>query len=349
MDAVSGIEIKAGVAVRNVELDVEIPAGCCTAILGPNGAGKSTLLDLISGLLKPTSGSVRIHGRRVAGGGKFVPTYRRDIGLLAQDPLLFPHLSVLQNVEFGLRSRQTPGDVTVRARAQLEQMGCTELAENPGAAVSGGQAQRIALARALVTDPKVLLLDEPLAALDAVSAPEMREVLSEHVRERTTVLVTHDLLDVLVLAEHVVVLNEGRVVASGPTTEVLARPRDAFLANFLGVNVLSGELVDAELHLASGMSLQGLRASEVTDGAGWASFPTTAVTLHRETPHGSARNVLPASVRAIEPRGPIVRVVCDVAGQQVAVDVTPQSVAQLDIAVGESVLVAIKATAVALY
>src|SRR5690625_2940684 len=259
-----GIEIQAGVAARDVQLDVDIPAGQCTAILGPNGAGKSTLLDLISGLLKPTSGSIRIRGREVAGHEKFVPTHRRGVGLLAQDPLLFPHLNVLQNVEFGLRSRGVTGEAERAARAQLERLGCGHLAENSSTGVSGGQAQRIALARALVTDPEVLLLDEPLAALDAVSAPEIRAVLAEHVRQRTTVLVTHDLLDVLVLAQHVVVLNKGRVVASGPTAEVLARPRDAFLANFLGVNVLSGVLEGTELELAPGLRLGGLFAIAVT-------------------------------------------------------------------------------------
>src|SRR5690625_4838984 len=367
---VSGIEIQATVAARGVGLDVSIPAGRCTAILGPNGSGKSTLLGLISGLIKPSSGSVRIHGRVVADAGKFIPTHRREIGMLAQDPLLFPHLNVLQNVEFGLRARRaardtgtgardttaagrgvpaTARDVTATARAHLAAIGCGDLAQNPGGAVSGGQAQRIALARALITDPEVLLLDEPLAALDAVSAPEMREVLREQLSGRTTALVTHDLLDVLVLAQHVVVLNEGRVIASGPTTEVLAHPRDPFLANFLGVNVLSGTLAGSELELAPDVRLQGVRASEVADGVGWASFPATAVTLHREMPHGSARNVLPATVRAIEPRGPVVRVGCDLAGQEVGVDVTPQSVAPLGVAVGERVLIAIKATAVALY
>src|SRR5690625_3083626 len=367
---VSGIEIQATVAARGVDLDVSIPAGRCTAILGPNGSGKSTLLGLISGLIKPSSGSVRIHGRVVADAGKFIPTHRREIGMLAQDPLLFPHLNVLQNVEFGLRARRaardtgtgardttaagrgvpaTARDGTAAARSQLAAIGCGDLAQNPGGAVSGGQAQRIALARALVTDPEVLLLDEPLAALDAVSAPEMREVLREQLSGRTTVLVTHDLLDVLVLAQHVVVLNEGRVIASGPTTEVLAHPRDPFLANFLGVNVLSGTLAGSELELAPDVRLQGVRASEVADGVGWASFPATAVTLHREMPHGSARNVLPATVRAVEPRGRVGRVGCDLVGQEVGVDVTPQSVARLGVAVVERVLVAIKATAVALY
>jgi len=346
---VTGIEIQAGVAARDVQLDVDIPAGQCTAILGPNGAGKSTLLDLISGLLKPTSGSIRIRGREVAGSEKFVPTHRRDIGLLAQDALLFPHLNVLQNVEFGLRSRAVAGDVERAAHAQLERLGCGHLAETSSTGVSGGEAQRIALARALVTDPEVLLLDEPLAALDAVSAPEIRAVLAEHVRQRTTVLVTHDLLDVLVLAQHVVVLNERRVVASGPTAEVLARPRDAFLANFLGVNVLSGVVEGTELELAPGLRLRGLAVSAGAAAAGWASFPATAVTVHRNNPRGSARNTLPATVRAIEPRGPVVRLLCDLAGQHVAVDVTPQAVAQLDVAVGANVLLAIKATAVALY
>lgn len=354
MVAVSAIEVRAAVAARNVELDVEFVAGQCTAIIGANGAGKSTLLGLIWGLIKPSSGTVRIGGETVAdgGAGAFVPTHRRDIGLLAQDPLLFPHMSVIENVEFGLRSRGL-GKTAARAIAleHLEGVGCVELAEKNAGEVSGGQAQRIGLARALAPEPAVFLLDEPLAALDAVTAPQMREVLRQNIAGRTTALVTHDLLDVLVLAQRVVVLNGGRVVAAGATAEVFGQPRDAFLAEFLGVNVLAGKLVreaDTDyLQIAPETALAGIGAKP--DGAGWASFPASAVTLHRVAPGGSARNALRANVVAIEPRGPIQRVVCDLAGQQVVADVTGQSVASLQITVGQQVWLAIKATAVALY
>ena len=332
-------------------LDIELAAGQSTAVIGPNGAGKSTLIELISGLLRPSSGTVQIGSETVAAAaGAFVPAHRRDIGLLAQDPLLFPHLTVLENVMFGLRARGV-SRAAARAAAykKLARLGCSDLAENSAAEVSGGQGQRIGLARALAPQPRVLLLDEPLAALDAVTAPHMRELLRENLAGRTTVVVTHDLLDVLVLADQLAVLNEGRVVAHGPTQEILAQPRNEFLAEFLGVNVLAGELRGAQLELAPGVVVRGIPAREGASGAGWASFPATAITLHRHAPAGSARNELEAQVVAIGPRGPVVRVTCDLAGQQVAADVTSQAVAQLEITVGGRVLLGIKATAVALY
>lgn len=346
----SAIQVRATVAARGVDIDIELASRKCTAIIGPNGAGKSTLIELISGLLKPSSGTVRIGSKTVADSGVFVPAHRRDIGLLAQDPLLFPHLNVLDNVAFGLRARGVAREeARETALKKLQRLGSAALAPNRASEVSGGQAQRIGLARALVTEPRVLLLDEPLAALDAVTAPQMRELLRENLTDRTTALVTHDLLDVLVLADHLAVLNEGRVVAHGPTHEILAQPRDEFLAEFLGVNVLGGELEGAQLKLGHGMVLRGISPREGEKGAGWASFPATAITVHRSAPAGSARNVLEAVVTAIKPRGPIVRVVCDLAGQQVAADVTSQAVAQLEIEVEARVFLAIKATAVALY
>lgn len=346
----SEVVVQAAVASRDVELDVVLEAGLCTAILGPNGAGKSTLLELISGTLRPSSGAVRIGESVVASNQGFVPTQHRGIGLLSQNPLLFPHLTALENVAFGPRSRgMGRAAAHKRARAQLQQLDCANLADQNAAKVSGGQAQRIGLARALATDPALLLLDEPLAALDAVTAPQMREVLRENLTGRTTALVTHDLLDVLVLAQRVVVLNAGRVVAAGPTAEIFARPRDEFLAQFLGVNVLAGQKRGASLQLAPGVAVQGMSQGPENAVQGWASFPATAVTLHRVDPGGSARNLLQGVVRGIEPRGPVARVLCEVAGQQIAADVMGQSVAQLGIAVGEAVMLAIKATAVAIY
>lgn len=346
----SGILLAARVGSRDVHLDVELPAGRCTAVLGPNGAGKSTLIGLVSGAVAPDAGTVDVLGRRVADGRHVVPTHRRGTALLEQRALLFPHLDVLTNVAFGLRSRGASRAEAQRvAQHQLDAVGCGDLAGRRAHELSGGQAQRVALARALAVDPDVVLLDEPLAALDVATAPQMRTLLRAHLEGRTAVLVTHDLLDVLTLADHVVVLEAGRVVEGGPVTDVLARPRSQFLADFTGVNLLAGDLVDGGLRLADGTVVAGLRGDDATAGPGWASIPANAVGLHPVDPHGSPRNAFDVVVTAVEPRGPVVRVLVDLAGQTLAADLTAAAVAELAVEPGSRLVAAVKATAVTLY
>lgn len=347
-----GIRVRAQLRTRDVDLDLELPANQCTAILGANGAGKSTLVGLLSGALQPDDGGiVAVHGQRLAGGSQgFVPPHRRGIALLEQRPLLFPNMDVLANVAFGMRCRGTERKAAkARAEAQLAAVGCAKLAGRRSHQLSGGQAQRIALARALVITPEVLLLDEPLAALDVAAAPRMRRLLHDQLAGRTAVLVTHDLLDVLTLAQHVVVLEAGRVIESGPAARVLARPTSRFLADFTGVNLLTGEIVGDCLRLTGGPILHGLPEGDATAGTGWASVPANAVSLHLDEPHGSPRNNFRAEVRAVEPRGPVVRVLVDLAGQQLSADLTTSAVAELGLVSGTPVVAAIKATAVKLY
>ena len=346
----AGTRVDAAVHARDVVLDLELPAGRCTAVVGANGAGKSTLVGLLSGALRPDVGTVEVGGRELAGPRGFVPPHRRGIALLEQRPLLFPHLDVLANAAFGVRSHGVPrAEAMARALAQLEAVGCAELAARRPDQLSGGQAQRVALARAMAVAPDVVLLDEPMAALDAASAPEMRRLLRSHLAGRTSVLVTHDLLDVLTLAQHLVVLEARRVADSGPTAEVLARPRSQFLAEFTGVNLVSGELVGEALQLPGGPALRGLLADGAADGPGWASIPPNAVSLHVADPHGSPRNAFDVVVAAIDPRGPVVRVVVDVAGQALAADLTASAVAELGLVPGLRLVAVAKATAVTLY
>ncbi len=214
----------------SLELDVEVAAdeGEVVAVLGPNGAGKSSLLRALAGLLPLAQGQITLDGTVLEDPGKniFVPPEQRPVGMVFQDYLLFPHLTVLENVAFGLRSRRVPA-ATARARAWLERVGLTDLADVRPAALSGGQAQRVALARALATDPRLLLLDEPLSALDVTTRAETRRDLRRHLATVSGIrlVVTHDPLEAMALADRLIVIEDGRLVQSGPAAEVTARPR----------------------------------------------------------------------------------------------------------------------------
>ncbi|KQM60375.1 hypothetical protein ASE64_01380 [Agreia sp. Leaf210] len=204
------------------------------AVLGPNGAGKSTLLDVLAGLTRPDSANIRLGDTTLVstnhdGRDVWLPPHSRGVALLAQEALLFPHLSVRDNVAFGPRSTGSDRAQARRiAERWLERVDATGLADRRPRRLSGGQAQRVAVARALATEPKLLLLDEPFGALDAGVAPLMRRLLAEVLADRTVVIVTHDPLDALALADRVIVLEEGRIVEQGATREVLLNPQTDF-------------------------------------------------------------------------------------------------------------------------
>jgi molybdate transport system ATP-binding protein len=355
-------------------LDVAVSAqhGEVLAVLGPNGAGKSTLLGLLSGLLRPDSGYVRVGDRTVTDveRGIFVPAHRRGVGLLAQEPLLFPHMTALANVAFGPRAQGvSKRSAEIRALALLDDVlpDVPGLADRRPAQLSGGQQQRVALARAIAPRPELLLLDEPLAALDIDAAPAMRALLRRVIRgggrprglhpgdgKRTAVLVTHSALDALVLADRVVVLGHGRVVEQGPTREVLGRPRSAFAARIAGLDLIPGIWRDGALR-AGERAVEGL-AAEVAEGdSAVAVFPPSAVAVFREEPHGSPRNVLPVRLASIEPRGDIVRLRAAPrpGGPEwlggLAADVTPAAVADLAVEPGADLWFSVKATEVAVH
>ncbi|WP_139982279.1 sulfate/molybdate ABC transporter ATP-binding protein [Nocardioides litoris] len=345
--------VTATVPERDVDVSLAVAPGETVALLGPNGAGKSTLLSVVAGLLRPATGRVELAGRVLAsyGGGRGrvdLAPHRRRVALLAQDPLLFPHLSVLDNVAFGPRSTGAGRTAArERARSWLEEVGIAELADRRPGQVSGGQAQRAAVARALAAEPDLLLLDEPMAALDVAVTPALRQVLRRVLAERTCVLVTHDVLDALLLADRVVVLDGGRVVEEGPSREVLTRPRSAFAARLAGLNVVAGRWDGDHLVLPDGGVVGG---RVVGDGpargtSAVAAFRPTAVAVYREEPHGSPRNVVATEVAAVEPLGDLVRV----RAGDLAADVTPQAAAELELVPGLRVWFSVKATEVEVY
>ncbi|MGQ1838897.1 ATP-binding cassette domain-containing protein [Kocuria turfanensis] len=214
------LDVTARLRARDLDVAVSVAEGQTLALTGPNGAGKSSLLAVVAGLLVPDTGRAALDGRVLfdldaAGRGPWVPAHDRGVVLLAQDPLLFPHLSVLENVAFGPRSRGAGRRRARAAAAQwLEAVGAAPLAHRRPAALSGGQAQRVAVARALAADPRLLLLDEPFASLDSTAAPALRELLRRVLAGRMAVVVTHDPADVEALADAEVRLEHGRVAGA---------------------------------------------------------------------------------------------------------------------------------------
>ncbi|MFE7630843.1 sulfate/molybdate ABC transporter ATP-binding protein [Kocuria sp. NPDC057446] len=219
MTAPEGLAVTARLAARDVDLSLTVPAGETTAVTGHNGAGKSTLFAVLAGLLVPDSGRCTLDGSVLfdlddTGRGRWLPPHERGIALMAQEPLLFPHLSVLENVAFGPRSRGLGrGRARTVARQWLAEVGAEQFAERRPGRLSGGQAQRVAIARALAAEPQLLLLDEPFSALDAATVPVVHELLARVLAGRTALVISHDPGDAAALAGHVVVLEHGRVVA----------------------------------------------------------------------------------------------------------------------------------------
>lgn len=351
------LTLTAQVAARGVDLELRLDDGDRLAVLGPNGSGKSTLLSILAGTLRPDCGRAvlddlllfDVQGRR----GRWLPPHARRVALLAQDPLLFPHLSVLDNVAFGPRSTRVRRlDAHRRARHWLDQVDAATLSDRKPTELSGGQAQRVAVARAVATDPRLLLLDEPLAALDVAAAPMLRRILRDVLTDRPTIVVTHDLLDAVLLSNRVIVLDHGRIVESGATLDVLRRPRSPFTARLAGLNLITGTAHDgALLPSHGGFEISGVASIPLAQGEpSTAVFSPTVVSVYLEEPHGSPRNVFTVTLTELEPRDDQVRVRAVTAtGESLTADLTTASVGELDLYPGRAAFYAVKATTVTLY
>lgn len=333
-----------------LDASLSLAPGEVTALLGPNAAGKTTLLRALAGLEPLSGGSVVLDGEVLEdrAAGIRVPPERRPVGVVFQDHLLFPHLSVVDNVAFGLRSRGVRrAEARRRARGWLERVGAGHRHAARPAELSGGEAQRVALARALAVEPRLLLLDEPLTALDATTRTEVRRELRRHLASFAgmAVLVTHDPLEAAGLAHRLVVVESGSVVQSGSLAEMTARPRSAYVADLVGVNLFEGVGSGDRVALAGGSFL-------VAPGAGGGTVRAVvhprAVALHRRRPEGTPRNVWPGRVEGVDPEGDRVRV--RVAGPvPIVAEVTPAAVAELGLAHGTDVWASVKAAEVSVY
>ena len=350
------VRVAGTVAARGWDVDAELRPGLVTAVVGHNGAGKSTLAQVIAGTLRVDSGTVSIGERVVDDAATFVPARRRGVAMVSQAPRIFTHMSVAANVAFPLRVRGV-GRAEARAAAleQLRAVGIADLANKRASDLSGGQAARVAIARALVFRPEVLILDEPTAALDVEATAQVSAVLRERLAGAgiTTLLVSHDIAEVLSLASHMIVMGEGRIVEEGEPARVLASPASVFAARLAGLNIVSGPPV----------ARPGMVGVRIGEGVLWAAsdsvgpeeesvrvaltFAPESVALSREEAHASPRSVLPGVVAGIDVDGSLVSVRVALAGDvSVTARVTAAAWSDLGLGVGEGLWASVKATQV---
>jgi molybdate transport system ATP-binding protein len=349
----TGLRADARVQRGSLALDVSMTAapGETVVVVGPNGAGKTTFLHTIAGLLPLDDGEITVDGDVLdaPSRGAFVPPECRPVAVVFQDGLLFPHMSVLDNVAFGLRARGTAKRAAnARAHELLERMALAAYAPARPPALSGGQAQRVAIARALALSPRVLLLDEPLAALDAETRVDVRRVVRDEIGtyDGVRVLVTHDPLEALTLGDRLVVVEDGRVSQTGTADELRSHPASSYVAQLLGTNLVRGELDgNGYLHLGNGFILS-VAADTYVAGPSVGVIDPNAITLSSEAPHASARNTWQTMVADLDREPHRVRVRFDAPVALVA-DVTPSAANELELAPGRVVWCAVKATAIA--
>ena len=379
-DAGEGADVRVTgtIAERGWNVDAALRPGLVTAVVGHNGAGKSTLAQVIAGTLRLDQGSARIGERVVDDDATFVPARRRGVAMVSQAPRIFTHMSVLANVAFPLRVRGV-GRAEARAAAleQLRAVGIDDLAHKRASDLSGGQAARVAIARALVFRPEVLILDEPTAALDVEATAQVSSVLRQRLTGAgiTTLLVSHDIAEVLPLASHMIVMGDGCVVEEGEPARVLASPSSVFAARLAGLNIVAGPIAmrpgmvgvsvgEGELWAADLSGFDSADAGRVDVASGDAAddvasggsgqggrvaltFPPEAVALSREESHASPRSVLPGVVAGIDVNGSLVSVRVTLAeGVSVTARVTASAWADLDLGVGDPLWASVKATQV---
>ena len=352
----AAVHVAGTVTERGWNVDAALRPGLVTAVVGHNGAGKSTLAQVIAGTLRLDSGRAQIGERVVDDAATFVPARRRGVAMVSQAPRIFTHMSVVANVAFPLRVRGVGrAEARVAALDQLRAVGIADLAHRRASDLSGGQAARVAIARALVFRPEVLILDEPTAALDVEATAQVSAVLRERLMGAgiTTLLVSHDIAEVLALASHMIVMGDGSVVEEGSPARVLASPSSVFAARLAGLNIVTGPAV----------ARPGLVGVRVGEGALWAAsdgvtsgeesarvaltFPPEAVALSREESHASPRSVLPGVVAGIDVDGSLVSVrVALAGGVSVTARVTASAWADLGLGVGDSLWASVKATQV---
>ncbi|MET9598381.1 ABC transporter permease [Streptomyces sp. NPDC006459] len=329
------------------ELALDAAPGTTIAVVGENGAGKTTLLRALLGLTPRAHAQLRLGDTDVTA----LPPHKRQVAWVPQDGALFPHLTAVANTAYGLRARGVPrAEARREARAWLDRLGVLHLADRRPAQLSGGQAQRVALARALAARPRLLLLDEPLAALDQTTRARVRHTLRTHLAGfgGVCLIVTHDPVEAVSLADRVLVLADGRALQDAPPAEVTRHPRSPWVARMLGRNAWPGTASADGLALATGGRL--VAAEALPEGTrALAIIAPEAVSVHRERPGGSPRNVWPGTVREITSVGSRLRVLIasDEAPDLVA-EITPEAAAELGVADGVAVWTSVKATEVTL-
>ena len=346
-----GLTAHIGLRLGTLDLDAELQASDAqtVAIVGPNGAGKSTLLRAIAGLSAIDRGLIQLDGD-VLDNGKdiFVPPERRPIAMVFQDYLLFPHLSAIDNVAFGLRSRGTPrAKANARALELLERVGLTGKARAKPDQLSGGQAQRVALARALAIQPRLLLLDEPLAALDASTRVATRRDLARHLEgfHGVRLLVTHDPLDAAVLADRLVILEQGNITQTGTLDDISSHPRSDYAAELVDVNLLRGTAQGDRVTLTTGANIV---VTQVGTGPAFVVIHPRSIALYRTPPTGSPRNIIAGRVDSSYRLGDRTRV--RISGDiPLVAEITTTASDEMTLTPGAPIWAAVKATDITVF
>jgi molybdate transport system ATP-binding protein len=304
------------------------------------------LLRALAGLLPIDAGSITLDEEVLddPGTGAFVPASRRSVGVVFQDGLLFDHLSVVDNVAFGLRSRRVSSRPARRiAEEWLVRLGLDVSSDARPRQLSGGQIQRVALARALAFEPRLLLLDEPFAALDATTRVEVRRELRRHLDSirAPKIVVTHDPIEAMALADRIVVLEAGHVTQQGTSDDVRTHPRSGYVADLVGINLLRGDLANEVVTLNGGQQMV-VATDRTRTGPVMITIHPRAIALHGREPQGAARNVWETTVAALDDEGDRVRV--SLADPALVVEVTRGGRAALSLEPGARVWASLKAT-----
>ena len=333
-------------------LDINLTAtsGETVAVLGPNGSGKTTLFRCLAGLLPIDGGRIELDGEPLddPAADVFVRPEHRPVAVVFQDYLLFPNLTALENVAFGLRARGIDkADARSSAASWLQRVGLADHAHHRPRTLSGGQAQRVALARALATEPRLLLLDEPLAALDAGTRGDVRRDLRRHLAtfDGVRLLVTHDPVDAYALADRVVILERGEVVQTGTLADIAAHPRSRYVADLIGANLLTGTGSNGTITTSSGGRIV---PAKPVDGPTFAVIQPHSIALYSTPPGGSPRNVWPSTVIDVDRQTERVRVRLDGDVPLVA-EITPAALDALALKPGDRIWASVKATDIATY
>jgi len=343
-----GLEARFGLSPSpsfHLDVDLTVPPASTAALLGPNGAGKSTAIAALAGLTSIDEGVIALDGVVVddPANGVFIPARERRVGVVFQDYMLFPHLDVVENIAFSPRSRGVHREEAVAKAGEwitLLGLGGTER-KRPGE-LSGGQAQRVALARALAGEPDLLLLDEPLAALDVTTRSELRRQLAEHlaVFPGPRLLITHEPTEAFLLADEVHIIEAGVITQSGSPDDIRLRPRTSFAADLAGANLLTGRAREGLVTI--GDSHLRIADHEPT-GPVLLTIAPAAVSVHLEMPEGSARNVWQTTIGQMETIRDRVRIGLG-PPLRITAEVTPEAAEALQLAMGRNVWVSVKAT-----